>query len=102
MLAILLRPGLGFHAAESAETQFTIDENIDETALGGVGGVEAFVVFGGELVESFGRFVEDDVGFGEDAVLKGVEAGFGFALGGAGSGGVLGVGAAGRGLFFGW
>jgi hypothetical protein len=39
------------------------------------------VVFGGELGEIFGGFVEHDLLSGIDAVLEGVEAGCGLTLG---------------------
>ena len=92
-------PELGFDAAQAAKAPFVVDERVDEEALVGVGGVVVFVVFGGEIGEIFGFFVEHDLGCGEDAVLEGVEAGCGFSLGGARSGRFLRIHAIRGGLF---
>src|SRR5437763_192362 len=63
---------------------------------GGRGTEEVEVaVVGGEGVVGGGVFTGDDDGGGVDAVLQGVEAGGGLALDGAGSGGLLRVGAIG-------
>src|SRR5580700_2041252 len=75
-------PELGIGAAQAAEAPFVANERVDEEALAGVGGAVMFVVFGGELGEIFGFFVEHDLGMGEDAVLHGVVAGCGLALSG--------------------
>ena len=61
--------------------------------LGGGFGAEVAVVGGGEGVVVGGIFAGDDDGGGIDSVLQGVEAGGGLALDGAGSGGLLRVGA---------
>jgi hypothetical protein len=79
-------PELGLDAANATEAPFVMDERVDEEALVGIGGAVVFVVFGGELGEIFGFFVEHDLVNGVDAVLEGVEAGNGFACGGAWSG----------------
>ena len=92
-------PQFGFDAAETAEAPFICNERVDEEALIGVGGGVVFVVFGGELGEIFGFFVEHDLGGGEDAVLQGVVAGRGFACGCARSGGFLRIHAIRGGLF---
>jgi len=94
-----LFPENGFDATHAAEAPFVVNQGIDEEALVGVGGAVVLVVFGGELGEIVGGFVEHDLVVGMDAVLEGVEAGCGFAGGGARAGGFLRIGAAGRGLF---
>jgi hypothetical protein len=73
----------GFDAAHAAEAPFVCNERIDEEALDGIGGAVVFVVFGAELGEILGGFVEHDLVLGMDAVLEGVVAGCGLALGGA-------------------
>ena len=82
-----LFPENGFDAAHAAEAPFVVNEGIDEKALVGIGGVVVFVVFGGQLGQILGGFVEHDLVVGIDAVLEGVEAGCGFASGGARAGG---------------
>ena len=77
-------PENGFDAAHAAETPFVVNERIDEFTLGGIGRSVVLVILGGEFGEIFGVFVEHDLLFGVDAVLKGVETGFGFCLGGGG------------------
>ncbi len=91
-------PEFGFDAAYAAEAPFVCDERVDEEALLGVGGAVLLVVLGGELGEIAGGFVEHDLVNGEDAVLRGVVAGCGLALGGW-AGGILCVGAVGCALF---
>src|SRR5258706_571469 len=56
-------------------------------------GADGVVVVGDESVVVGGIFAGDDDGGGVDAVFQGIEAGRGLALGGAGSGGLLRVGA---------
>jgi len=92
-------PELGLDAAHATEAPFVRNERIDEEALLGVSGAVLFVRFGGELGEIFGLFIEHDLVDGVDAVFQSVEAGLGLACGGAGTGGFLRVGAAGRWLF---
>jgi len=92
-------PELGFDATEAAEAPLVGNERVNEEALAGVGGVMVLVVFGGELGEIFGFFVEHDLGGGEDAVLQGVVAGCGFPFGGARSGRFLRIDAVRGGLF---
>ncbi len=75
-----------------------MNQRVDEEALIGVGGGVVFVVFGSELGEIFGLFVEHDLVNSVDAVLEGVEAGCGFAGGGARAGRSLCVHAVGFGL----
>jgi hypothetical protein len=60
-----------------------VNKRIDEEALGGIGGAVVFVVFGGEIGEIFGGFVEHDLLLSIDAVLEGVVAGCGLARGSA-------------------
>jgi hypothetical protein len=95
-------PKVGFDATHAAEAPFVVNESVDEEALIGIGGVVVFVVFSGELGEILGFFVEHDLVNGVDAVLQGVETGYGFARGSAGSGRFLCVGAAGGLLFCSW
>jgi hypothetical protein len=84
-------PELGFGLAEAAEEPLAIDEGIDQEALLRGGGLPTLPVFGGEGLE-FGRVLAaDDLRFGVNAGLGGVEAGDGLALDGAWAGGVLGV-----------
>jgi hypothetical protein len=92
-------PEVGFDASRAAEAPFVVDERVDQEALIGIGGAVVFVVFGGELGEVFGFFVERDLVDGVDAVLESVETGGGLAGGGAGSGGILRIRAVSRGLF---
>jgi hypothetical protein len=92
-------PEVGFDAAHAAKAPFALHQDVDEDALLGIDGAVVFVVFGGELGEVFGFFVEHDLVNGVDAVLEGVEAGGRLARSGARSGGFLCVFAIGRGLF---
>jgi hypothetical protein len=46
-----------------------VDERIDQEAPIGIGGAVVFVVFGGELGEIFGFFVEHDPMDGVDAAF---------------------------------
>jgi hypothetical protein len=55
-------------------------------------GLWLFAVFGGEIGEICGGFVEHDPADGEDAALHGVVVGCGFPLGGARSGRFYAVG----------
>jgi hypothetical protein len=80
-------PEDGFDAAHAAEAPLVCNERIDEETLVGIGGAVVFVVFGGELGEIAGGFVEHDLVNGDDAVLHGVVAGCGLALSGAVTGG---------------
>jgi hypothetical protein len=59
-------PENGFDAAHAVEAPFVVNEGIDEEALVGIGGAVVFVIFGGELGEIFGGFVEHDLVFGVD------------------------------------
>jgi hypothetical protein len=92
-------PKIGFDAAQAAEAPFVVDQGIDEETLVDVGRAVEFVVLGGEFGEIFGGFAEHYLLFGIYAVLQGVVAGFGFALGGDGALGLLAVGPAGCALF---
>jgi hypothetical protein len=80
---------MGFDAAHAAEAPFVVNQGFDEEELLGIGGVVVFVVFGGEIGEIFGFFVEHELVDGEDAVLESVESGHGLARGGARAGGFL-------------
>jgi hypothetical protein len=87
----LVIPELGFDAAEAALDPLGGDEGVDERELDGVGGVEVEHEGGGEGFEIGGIFAGDDVGPGVDAGFEGVEGRSGFAFGGGGAGGFLGV-----------
>jgi len=87
----LVIPKLGFDAAEAALDPLGGDEGVDERELVGVGWKEVEEELGGEGFELGGIFAGDDVGPGVDAGLESVEGGSGFAFGGGGAGGFLGV-----------
>ena len=87
----LVIPELGFDAAEAALDPLGGDEGVDERELVGVGGVEVEKECFGEGFELGGIFAGDDLGPGVDAGFEGVERGAGFAFGGSGAGGFLGV-----------
>jgi hypothetical protein len=91
-----LVPELGFDDGEAFEEPGAGDEAGDEDVLFGGGGLEAVEVGLGEELVVGGVFGGDDGGAGEDAVVEGVEAGLGFAGGGAGAGGFEGVAAIAR------
>jgi hypothetical protein len=95
-------PELGFDAAQAAEAPFVVYKRIDEETLAGIGGAVMFVIFGCEIGEIFGGFVEHDLGSGEDAVLDGVAAGCGFPCGSARPGRFLRIHAVRSGLFSCW
>jgi len=88
-------PDAGFGAVEAAEAPGGEDDGLGEDLLAGGGGLEIAeegvaegVVFGLVLGG-------EDGALGGEAVAEGVEAGDGLAFGGAGAGGLLGVGAVG-------
>jgi hypothetical protein len=91
----------GLDAGHAAHGPEVLHKHFDQGGFGGSGGLVLLEVIGGELFESGGVFAHDDLGLGVDAVLEGVEADGGFALGGAGAGGLLRVGAVGGDLAFG-
>ena len=95
------QPELGLDAAHAAETPFVGNERVDEETLFGIRGAVQLVIFGGEVGEILGFFVEHDLVNGEEAVLQGVESGDGFSRGGARAGGFLCVRAVSGGLFCG-
>ena len=80
---------LDFDAAVAAELPLGGDEQIDERALSGVGGLVLLVVFGNEGIEHIGIFAGEDFGLGVNAGFESVETGGGLALDGAGAGGFL-------------
>lgn len=80
------RPGLGFGSEKAAETPAVGDHLIDEELLAGIGGAASFGEFPGEEIEVGGVLAGDDLLDGMDAGFDGVEAGGGFAFGGAGAG----------------
>jgi hypothetical protein len=92
---------VGFHAADAAETELGVGHFHHEVHFGGGLGLILVDVGVAEGDEVFRGFVEEEGGLGEEAVLAGVLGGAGFALGGSGTGGLLGVQAPGGELFFG-
>ena len=80
-------PENGLDAPHTAEAPFVVNERVDEEALVGIGRAVVFVVFGSQFGEILDGFVEHDLMNGDDAVLHGVVAGCGLALGGAVTGG---------------
>lgn len=72
---------------------------LDEEVFEGADGMEVVDEAGEEVVEILAGFVDvfalDDDAPGQEAVFEGVEFGAGFALGGAGAGGVPGIAAVG-------
>ena len=89
-----------FGSGDSLRDPVSLDEALDENLLGDAFGLE--VVEDGllELVVVGLAFEGQDDGFGGEAVFEGVETGFGFAFCSAGSGGLFGVAAVGRDLFW--
>jgi hypothetical protein len=89
---------VGLDALHAALLPIGTEHGIDVEGFGGGLGAVLVEVVGGQSVVIGGVFAGDDDGGGVDAVLQGVEAGSGLALDGAGSGGLLRVGAIGRDL----
>jgi hypothetical protein len=96
----LIIPELGFDAAEAALNPLGGDEGVDEGEFGGAGRLIVVVECGGEGFEFGGIFAGDDMGPGVDAGFQGVEGRGGFAFGGFGASGFLGVQAVGVDLGF--
>ena len=94
-------PEHGFDAAHAAEAPFVVNEGVDEEGLAGIGGAVVCVVTGGQLGEILGFFIEHNPVNGEDAVLEGVETGYGFALDAARAGVFLSISAISGDLFSG-
>ena len=86
---------VGLNGFEAAFLPFGTDHGIDVEGFGGGFGPVLVVVLGGEGLVFGGIFAGDDDAGGVDAVFQGVEAGGGLALDGAGSGGLLRIGAVG-------
>jgi hypothetical protein len=84
---------IGLDGFEAALHPIGAEHGIDVEGFGGGLGAVLVEVLGGEGVVIGGVFAGDDDGGGVDAVLQSVEAGGGPALDGAGSGGLLRVGA---------
>ena len=84
-------PHLVFGGADAAEAPGVVDDVVDEFALAGVSGLPAGGEFFDEDAEFFGVFAGDHEGFGIDTGFEGIKADGGFAFGGSGSGGLLGV-----------
>ena len=93
-----LEPG-ALGTGEALGDPMTLDEALDEDLLDDALRLE--VVENGllEFAVIVRVFEGEDDGFGGEAVFEGVEAGFGFAFCGSGSGGFLSVAAVGRDLF---
>jgi hypothetical protein len=96
----LVFPEVGFDFAEAAEQPLGIDEDIDEGALDGGLGLVVEEVLSRQGVEARGVLATDDLGLGVDARFQGILGRGGLALGGAGTGGMLGVHAVGLDLVF--
>jgi len=79
-------PEVGLDTAHAAEAPFVVNESIYELDAMGIGTAVVLVIFCGELGEVLGFFVEHDLVDGVNAVLQGVEAGYGLACGGARAG----------------
>ena len=86
---------VGLDALEAEFLPVGAEHGVDVEGLGGGLGTEVAMVGGDEGFVVGGVFAWDDDGGGVDAVFQGIEAGGGLALGGAGSGGLLRVGAIG-------
>ena len=84
---------IGLDANEAALLPIGAEHGVDVEVFGGGFRAVAALVVGGEGVVVGGIFAGDHDGSGVDAVFQGVEAGGGLALGGAGSGRFLRVGA---------
>jgi hypothetical protein len=90
----------GFEVTGAAETPGGNDDLLEDEFFERADGVEVAGEGLGKSVEFLRVLgIDDDVGGGE-AVLEGVEADAGFALGGAGAGAFLGIAAIGVDLFF--
>src|SRR5205807_7109082 len=95
-------PVAGLDAVEAEEAPVGVRELLDQSLLGGVGGIVGFEHAGSELFVIVVVLVREDGLFGSEAVAEGVHAGLGFSLAGFGAGGFEGVPAVGLDLFFGW
>jgi hypothetical protein len=91
----------GFGALEAALLPVAADEGVDVELFEGGLGMELAVVVDSELLVGGSVFAGDDDGLGVEAMFERVEAGSVLALGGAGTGGFLRVGAVGSELRWG-
>ena len=91
LLALFVGEGGGFEGPAAEEAPAADGHGFDEVVFVLGGGLEAAGVGGEEGVEAGGRFAGEEDGAGEEAVGDGVLGGVAFALGGAGTGGFLGV-----------
>jgi len=99
--AVLRAAGeVGFQASDTPEIPGGVDELAEQVELQGALGLEIGLEGGSEEVELFELFGADYEVAGVEAVFEGVLGGAGFALGGAGAGGKLGVGDVG--CWLGW
>ena len=83
------RHGAGFELAHAAQTPVVFGQFVYQNVFGGGGGLVFAAEVRAEGVEFGGIFAGQDELLGVETVLEGVLAGGGFALGGAGTGGVL-------------
>ena len=89
----------GIDSSKAAEQPIVVDEDVDEEALFGGGGLEMLAIFPGEGFEGGEVFAADEVGFGVDAGPESIQAGDGLARNGAWAGGTQGVETIRRDLF---
>jgi hypothetical protein len=76
----VMRPEFGFETGEALEEPIGANQRIDEETFEVRGGLPILVIARGHSFE-FGRiFAGDDLSFGVDAGLEGIETGDGFAL----------------------
>jgi hypothetical protein len=80
-----------FGAAKAAAEKLAVDQVVDHGALLGSAGLMVVVVFGAEGGAFGGIFPGEDFGRGVNAGFQGIPGGAGLALGGAGTGTLLGV-----------
>ena len=90
--AVLRAAGeVGFQASDAAEVPGGVDELTEQVVLEGALGLEIGLEGGSEEVELFELLGADYEVAGVEAMFEGVLGGAGFALGGAGARGELGV-----------
>src|ERR1700722_16514688 len=90
----------GFDGEGAFEAPLEIDQMLHQLFFGGAAGAEAEMVVVEQQNEFAGILVEDDVFVAGQAVDDAIAAGSGFAFGGAGAGGFLGIAAVGFDLSF--
>jgi hypothetical protein len=90
---------LRFEGAEAALEPLGGDEDIDQSADFGGGGLVAAVIFGGEELKGRGVLAGDDLGLSVNAGFEGIETDSGLALDGARTRGFLRIEPVGLDLF---